>query len=638
MLARRDEELAGIYNRKDDLNDAIAEFKSAIADDPGSMYLYTQLGDLYWRTGAMPEAVREAQYVLKQEPDNLDAHRLLGNIYLHKLGQEQGQAQQKEVLQKAIHEYEAITRQAPDDTHAAVFLGRLYWLDNQPAKAEAAFRKILGAHPDSPSALDYLGKLLMDQRQYHEAIQIFEKIPTNQRGPATLSMLGLAYSRTGSLAKAMKTYKEALEIDPRNADVHRQYGNALMRSNHLKEATEQLKLAIKINPQDGMSDLRLAQINQAQGQFDEAEKELSQARNMLPGDPEVTYQEALLQNAMGNDGKAIQLLEELLNQTQNATGKYSKGEATDRAIFLGRLGSIYRTQQKYVQAISAFRQIVALAGDEGPRGEAQIVETLQMEGQRQKALDEARQALKKYPKDHSLTLDEASLLGATGHMKEAVRQLRGLENGHPDLQVELAVAEVYSGAKQYRKAEDSVKRILAGGHLKTGDQEEAEFMLGAVYESEKKFGPAEEQFRKVLAADPINAEAYNYLGYMLADRGVELDQSVEYIKKALKIEPNNGAFLDSLGWAYYKMARYDLALPPLQKAAALLSNDPTVLSHLGHVYLKLGKEKEAADEWKLALKQWPNTADTDFDANQAAKLQKSLSQIEHHLSKSDSKD
>ncbi|MGH9404739.1 MAG: tetratricopeptide repeat protein [Terriglobia bacterium] len=635
MLARRYSELAGIYNSTADLDRAISEFKKAIADDPGSLYLHAQLGDLYWRAGMTPQAVSEAESVLKQSPNDLDAHRLLGSIYVHNLGQDQSQTEQKANLEKAIHEYEAVTHLAPDDTRSAVLLGRLYWLDNQPANAEKSFKTVLGAHPDSASALNNLGKLLMEQDQYKQSIGVLERIPESQRGPTTLAMLGMAYSETGSLDKAVSSYKAALELDPEKADVRREYADALMRSGKLQPARQQLEQVVKANPQDGLAYLRLAQINQAEGSFPEAEKDLAQARTAVPDDPEVTYQEALLQAATGHAAKAIEILQGLLSQTQKSNGKYSAAETTNRGIFLERLGIIYQKQQKYDEAIATFRQMEALGGSDGPSAEGLVIETLELQGQRQKALDEARQALKKHPENRSLVLEESSLLGELGHVNEAVKELRALERGNPDPRVELAVAQVYSGAKHYREAEDTVKDVLGQSNLKAGDQETAEFVLGAVYEHQKKYALAQDQFNKVLASDPVNAEAYNYLGYMLADRGVQLDQSVQYIKKALQLDPNNAAFLDSLGWAYYKLGRYDLALPPLERAARMLSTDPTVLAHLGRVYLKLGREREAAEQWRQALKEWPDAADTDFDAAQAAKLQKDLSQIERRISKAE---
>lgn len=638
MLARRYEELAGIYNRSDYVERAVSEYQKAIQDDPDSLFLRVQLGDLYWRTGRAGDAVKEAQYVLKANPNDLDAHKLLGDIYLHDLGSKQADQTQKQTLQNAIHEYEAVTRLAPDDTRSMVLLGRLYGLSNQTDKAEKTFKKVLGAHPDSASARSYLGKLYIDQDQYQDAIQVFEKIPDSQRGPATLAMLGLAYSQTGKLDEAIKNFKAALDADPENTDIEREYADALMRSGKAGPARQEFQQILKANPQDGMAYLRLAQLNMAEGHFDEAGKELDQAGKLLPGDLEVNYEQALLQNSLGNQDKAIQILENLISQTKSSTGHYTASEASNRATFLERLGGIYRSQEKYDQAIATFQKIVALGGDEAPHGESLVIETLQLDKQNAKALEEADSALKKYPKDRSLILLHASLLGEAGRVDDAVNELEGLKkNGGDDVQAQLAIVQVYSQAKRFRDAEDEAQSVLAKPNLKPQDQEFAQFLLGSVYERQKKYDQAEVQFKKVLATDPLNAAAFNYLGYMLADRGVQLDQSVEYIKKALKIQPNNGAYLDSLGWAYFKMSRYDLALAPMEKAAKLLSDDPTVLAHLGHLYLKMGRKEQAAQEWKHALKEWPNSPDSDFDAAQAAKLRKQLSQLEHHLAKNDSK-
>jgi len=127
--------------------------------------------------------------------------------------------------------------------------------------------------------------------------------------------------------------------------------------------------------------------------------------------------------------------------------------------------------------------------------------------------------------------------------------------------------------------------------------------------------------------DPLNSSASNYLGYMLADRGVRLDESVKYIQKALELEPGNAAYLDSLGWAYFKMGRYDLAENPLQKAATRIQNDPTIHEHLGNLYLRQGKTGMAEAEWQRALKEWPDAVSSDFGAEQAEQLQRKLDEL-----------
>ena len=93
----------------------------------------------------------------------------------------------------------------------------------------------------------------------------------------------------------------------------------------------------------------------------------------------------------------------------------------------------------------------------------------------------------------------------------------------------------------------------------------------------------------MIAGDPHNATALNYLGYMLADRGLRLDEAIGLIKKAVALDPQNGAYLDSLGWAYYKQGNYDLAEENLRRASEKIGNDATIQDHLGELYFKTGK-------------------------------------------------
>lgn len=634
MLARRYEELAGIYNRPEDVQRAISEFKKAIADDPHSLFLHSQLGDLYWRAGQPNEAVAEAQLVLKANPNDLDAHRLLGHIYVQQLGQTSLQASVSVNLQKAIREYETIERLDPSDTQSEILLARLYQLDNQPNKAARIFKAILAADPNSSEALASLGRLYVKEGQYGQAIQVLEKVPDDRKDANTFAMLGVAYAQLQKFGKAAEDFKMALDMDPVNVEVRRQYAEALMRSGQIAAARTELETVLKSDPKDGRTLLRLAQLDQTAGHYNEAVQELEQAQKLMPGDIEVAYTNAQIQDALGHEGTAIKILKQLLAETASSSGKYSAEQTTDRGAFLERLGTVYRNEAQYNEALSTFQQMISLGGDQASRGEYLIIDTYEREGQLQKAQAEAQRAVQEYPKNQSLNLAYASILGAQGRVDEAVSRVRNFMKANGDsVEAQLAIVEVYSQARRYREAQNTALSVLKQ-NPRPSQKEYAQFLLGSIYERQKKYGQAEQQFRAVLASDPLNAEAYNYLGYMMADRGVELQQSVEDIKKALQLEPNNGAYLDSLGWAYYKMNRYDLARDPLEKAAHMMANDPTVLMHLGYLYMKSGQKSLAVQTWKQALRNYPSAIDTDFDSSQAAKLQKRLSQVEHQLSKS----
>jgi len=635
MLAQRYKDLAGIYNRSDYVERAITEFKKAIADDPESLFLRVQLAELYWRASRIQDAVKVAQSVLKKNPDDVQAHRLLARIYLSSLGNSKSGGASQEMLEKTISEFETVHRLDPGDAETALMLGRLYKADNQPQKAEALFEKILSKNPDSRNVLVNLTQLYYDQGKYDKVISLLQNVPGRRVDPGLLYLLGSSYERKRDYSKAEDVFSKALKREPDSEDIRRAYAEVLMAQGKMQDARDQLQEIVKSDPQSPMAYVRLAQLDMQMGNFDNARKELEQARALSPHDPEIPYREAILEDTLGNDTKAISLLEEVLKKTENSDGKYNPAEANNRAIYLQRLGSIYRSQENYEKALATFQRIVALGGDQAPRGEALIVETLQLNHENHKALQTANAALKKYPKNRELLMLRASLLGQEGHPNEAVAQLKKMLTGSPDdRDIYLSIAQIYSRAKLYPKAEEVIHQALALSS-NPEDQEYARFMLGSVYEREKKYDLAEEQFKKVLAVDPLNDAAANYLGYMLADRGVRLDESVKYIKDALKIAPNNGAYLDSLGWAYHKMNRNEMAQGPLEKAVKLIPNDPTIREHLGYVYLALGEKEKALQEWEHALKFEHKSASPDFGPQQAAKLRKQVNNLKRQMGRAE---
>ena len=627
MLARRYRELAGIYNRSDFVDRAISEYKQAMEADPGSLFLRTELAELYWRVSRVGDAVREAEAVLKINPNDADAHRLLGHIYLRNLSQARPDKVAKESLGKAIEHFEALVKADPSDTESYVILGRLYKLNNQGEKAEEAFRKVLTTDPASRDALLSLGQLYIDQGEYDQAIDLLGKLPEDDRDSSLLGMLAYAYGQNHDVDKSSETFEKALAQEPDNQELRRSYADVLMGNGRSEAAREQLKKILQADPQDGSTYLRLGQLDRQIGQFDQARQELERARTLMPDNPEVSYQQALLEDSVGNEDKAIQIVQDLLKKSENPDGQYTIGEANNRAIFLERLGIIYRSQEKYDQALETFKQILTLGNTQAPRGEGLIIETLRLNHQPAEALKRAEEAGKKYPEDRSLKMLQASLLGEQGQVDQAVQELRGLLNGTPaDRDTQLVIAQIYSQAKRYPEAEAAVQKALSLSP-QPEDQVRALFILGSIYEREKKYDLAEQQFKKVLAVDPLNGAAANYLGYMLAYRGVRLEESVNYIQKALQTDPNNGAYLDSLGWAYFKMNRLDLAEINLEKAARLISNDPTIHEHLGRLYLHRGKKRQAEHEWERALEEWTHAVSSDFDAEQAAKLRKELEEL-----------
>jgi tetratricopeptide (TPR) repeat protein len=111
-----------------------------------------------------------------------------------------------------------------------------------------------------------------------------------------------------------------------------------------------------------------------------------------------------------------------------------------------------------------------------------------------------------------------------------------------------------------------------------------------------------DSLEKAITHNPKSGRAYNYLGYLFADRNMHLDRSLELIRKALELEPDNGAYIDSLGWVYYRRGDYALALKNLLEAEKILRKaetpDPVVYDHIGDAYLKMGKTSDAIIYWE----------------------------------------
>ena len=138
-------------------------------------------------------------------------------------------------------------------------------------------------------------------------------------------------------------------------------------------------------------------------------------------------------------------------------------------------------------------------------------------------------------------------------------------------------------------------------------------------------------FKGILALDPSNAPVLNYYGYILADRGMRLDEAVGLIRRALDQDPTNPAYLDSIGWAYYKQNKLTEAEAAVRKAVTRDAHDPSILAHLGDILAKGGSNEQAAAAWEKSLAEWHRMAPADFEADKAAELEQKISSVKRRV-------
>jgi len=636
-LAHMYEEQVAMYGRSDLANKAIDEYRAAIEADPTSEYLTAGLAELYAKTGRIRDAVLEAQDILKRDPNNLEAHKLLGRIYLRSLGDSPGGGGSDSVLKLAIDQYEEIIKIEPDSMDDHLLLGRLYARNNDLQKAESEFKTALKLEPDSEEAITALAFLYTSEGDATRAAEVLSNVPDSARSAKLYSVLGYTYEQEKDYKKAVDAYRKAIALDRDNLDAIRGLAQNLMNDGQTDAALEQYKVIADANPEDPQTHLRMAEIYRKQGKFDLALENLKAAQSVVPDSMEVPYNMAVIYQAQGRYDEAAQALQDLLKKTEKPDGKYSKDETNNRALFLERLGTVYRENNNNQLAIETFRKMLVLGDDNAERGYQQIIDTYREAKEWQAATDVAKEAVGKLPNDPDLKIVYAGQLADMGKPDEGIQQVKSLLSGNPekDRAVYIALAQMYGRLKRWPEAEQALDKASQLS-VKDEDKEYVQFLRGSTYERQKKYDQAEEVFRKVIGNDPDNAAVLNYLGYMLADRGQKLDEALTMIKKAVELEPANGAYLDSLGWAYFKLGKYDQAEDNLTKASQHMGTDPTVQEHLGDLYQKTGRLKLAAAHWERAIEEWNKTVAPDVDSDELAKVQKQLESAKVKLAKEES--
>src|SRR5947208_6569512 len=530
---------------------AIEAYKKAYVLDPKSQVIGERLAEMYWKAQRIHDAVAEAQEILKRDPDNVQSRRLLGRIYLRSLGDVSSSNGQPETVAKAIEQYREINRLDPSDTESALWLARLYRLKNEHDKAEQVLRSILKTDPESEPTVEQLTQLLMGEGKSAEAVTLLESITAHSPSAVLLDLLGDAYTQTHELAKAEAAYRQAVDLDPSEPSHQRGLGQTLLAEEKYSEALKVYQKLSDVMPDDSDVYLRIAQIYRELHQLDKAEENLVKARQYAPGSLEVMYNEAMLYQAQGRYEDAIRVLSDAV------TG--IKGQSPDvpsrrrsLAILYQQLGQLYRDTQNYQAAIYTFEELGHLGEEEDRRARMLIMDTYRAAKDLAKALQTGKEALAKYPADPAIRTSHALLLGENGQTDDAVKMLRAQLHGDTsDREAYLNIAQVYERGRHYKEAEEAAHaaEALPG---QPRENEMVWFLLGAIYERQKFFDRAEEQFKKALSVNPKSASVLNYYGYMLGDLGQRLDEASAMVQRALKEEPFNGAYLDSLGWIYYK--------------------------------------------------------------------------------------
>ena len=624
-------EMAASYgNRSDYLNKAIDNYRLAMKDDPGADFLVEDIAELYLAAGRVKDAVEEAQNALKANPNQLNAHRVLAHIYRSQIGGDGQNRANEGMAKRALEQFQILADKDPKDVESLVMVGGLNRMLENSVDAEAAFKKALKIEPDNEDALVGLAGVYGERGDTKASTELLERLATKNPSGRAYAMLAQNYQSMKEWELAAGAFRKAVELEPTQLEYKAELARSQTLAGRYDDAIKVYQELAEAKPLEAGPFIRMAEIRQQQNNPEEARRLIDKAKEIDKDSPEARRADALLLEDEGKPAEAVAAMKGVLELT--ARRNYDPAQKAIRAGLLEELGGLYRRNEQYELALDTFKQMGALDPDQGADASVQIVETYRQQKEYAKAQQEADGALAKYPNNPKIRGIRAQLFSDQGKTDAAVAELRKTPDGKIDRDTYLQIAETYEKGHNYAEA---AKALDAAEKLSQDDKSRANvlFTRGALYERQKKFDLAEREFRRVLESDPKNASALNYLGYMLADQNVRLPEAQDYIKRAVDLEPRNYAFLDSLGWVYFRMNKLDDAEQELSRSVQLMAKDPTIHDHLGDVYFKQGKTKLAIAQWQSSLKAWNSSAPSDVEPEEVAKVQKKLDGARVRLAK-----
>jgi len=479
-------------------------------------------------------------------------------------------------------------RQGHGDSYFSYCLSRQAWFRQDYAEALEQMLKAVKADPDSAELAMELAQLHLDLGQPAEAARQADR--ALRIAPADASswrILADAYfmesmkenATTEVQDKALEAYRKVIELDPADAEALLNQSKLLAGRGDLKGALDSLQRLLSVSPRSDEGVFLSAQLLLKMNRGDEAVKLLEMAVQANPASAQLGI--ALLEayEAKGDLEAAMAMGQRLPRlhvdpiRVQFILARLSQKR--------GKPGETF----DHLQQMSNLMDQKPLEFSEADRAEVRLRMVLALieAGRTQDALTVADHGIKTFPADPRFLLRKGEALLVAGRDADADRLFKeGLAK---------------AGAKH--ADQEGLARQISDTCMAAGARLERAGSLEA----------AERHLRKSIEWNGRNAPALNYLGYMLADRGVRLDEAVGYIRQALREDPSNGAYLDSLGWALYKKRQYAEAEAALDQALATMDEEAAIHDHIGDLYQATGRMKEAVRAWGMALERHAENPD-----------------------------
>ncbi len=500
--------------------------------------------------------------------------------------------------------------------------------DGEMEKALEAYRQVLNVDPGQIELAVRVAALLTRDDDYPSAIDVLkDAVKVHPKAPEPYLELSFIYAKyLNKVDQAIEFANKAIALDPQKIDSYQRLFEIYLTAGDEKRALETLDRAAKMPNDDPTFWARLGRLygsvilkpdakpnpEQTARLNDVFEKAAAKGQNNAAVLKEVGDYFASTQQIKEALPFYLRVLE-LQPDDANVREKLATGFVltNQRARAVETLEAII---QEHPEKYQSYELLAQLHDDEG-RALVRANQTDPANAEFKKAAQNYEQSLLINPNHAATYLRLAELLLVP--LKQSERAVSVLTEGRrrypdaPEFAYYLAIA-----LRESKKAKDAV--IMFEEALNEAQNAEADFLkprfyveYGAAAQEAGLYEKAAELFHKAIAMDPANAaEPYNYLGYMWAEQNSHLDEAEDAIKRALQLEPENGAYLDSMAWVEYRQGKYDQALENLKRAIENLPReDAVVFEHLGDIYLKLNRVSQALESWQKAKTLDPSNKD-----------------------------
>lgn len=498
--------------------------------------------------------------------------------------------------------------------------GRILEGEGQRVEAMGAYYRALALDPNAPGLALTASELAAVLGEHRRSLELADRALTQSPGDARgLWLRGAALFNLDRAGEALEPLIQAARNDSSRVQYMYTLARVAEHTGQLQWVAWAYRRGVQLDPFDGELWFQLAAVEARLGRFGAADTAMTRAEELNPLRPGALFLSGWILESLGRPDEAIARYEEHLEvHSSDLTtrerlmhvlareGRYD--EAWEQALIVSgeKPGDLDALE---MQAHIGFRSgheaealetigIMERHGMDTPEVYGRVVTVLARNGRSSEVRQQFERWKIRNPHDYRGPLAAAAVAAGRREPELAIGFARDAVEAAPDsLPPRAIVAQTYQAEQMWEEASEAWRALLA---LDPGNTP-ASFSLAFCREQVRDLEGAEEAVRTVLAREPDHADALNFLGYLFADHNVNLEEAEVLVARALEIEPDNGAFIDSMGWVYYRLGRLEEAREQLERAVGLTNGDPIVREHLGDVYKDMQLFDLAREQYRLSL-------------------------------------